>query len=213
MAPVPFLATFTGVDDMTDVDDLIALASVYPVEFGVLFTGTNTSPRYPGLGTVRRLVAAGRGKLRLAAHLCGVHSKTVQRGDDPDVGVPLGAFDRIQVNQVTRCGFDAVMSLAKRTGRQCIIQCRGPHPAPLEGVSWLFDASGGRGVEPATWPVYTGQHPVGYSGGISPDNVRAVVDKIQAEHFWLDAETWIRSNDRFDVAKCRRICEEVFRGR
>lgn len=70
--------------------------------------------------------------------------------------------------------------------------------------SLLFDASGGRGVAPKSWqkPIYE-THPMGYSGGISPDNVVDNLRKINElvpdnAGIWIDAEGRLKSNDLFD---------------
>lgn len=60
--------------------------------------------------------------------------------------------------------------------------------------SLLFDASGGRGIAPNQWqkPIYE-NHPMGYSGGISPDNVIRNLNEISKQNpdnseIWIDAE-------------------------
>jgi len=70
--------------------------------------------------------------------------------------------------------------------------------------SLLFDASGGRGVIATNWqkPIYE-THPMGYSGGISPDNVIDRLRKIDSlvdsdTPIWIDAEGRLKSNDLFD---------------
>ena len=70
--------------------------------------------------------------------------------------------------------------------------------------SILFDASGGNGILPEIWqkPVYE-NHPFGYSGGISPENVSQNLDKIQNVtgkdyETWIDAEGRLKSLALFD---------------
>ena len=70
--------------------------------------------------------------------------------------------------------------------------------------SLLFDASGGRGIPAKQWqkPVYA-THPMGYSGGISPDNVVHNLRQINSlvptnTPIWIDAERRLKSNDLFD---------------
>ena len=60
--------------------------------------------------------------------------------------------------------------------------------------SLLFDASGGRGVTPKSWekPIYE-THPMGYSGGMSPDNVIGNLRQIDKavpkdSNIWIDAD-------------------------
>ena len=69
--------------------------------------------------------------------------------------------------------------------------------------SLLFDASGGNGISPDKWqkPVYD-EHPMGYSGGISPDNVIGNLRKIDnvahGREIWIDAEGKLKSQNLFD---------------
>jgi len=81
--------------------------------------------------------------------------------------------------------------------------------------SLLFDASGGNGIAPKEWqkPIYE-SHPMGYSGGMSPDNVVDNLRKInklvpRETKIWIDAEGKLKSADlfeekpRFDVELAR----------
>lgn len=69
--------------------------------------------------------------------------------------------------------------------------------------SLLFDASGGNGVSPESWekPIYE-NHPMGYSGGISPDNVIQNLNKIEKivgdNEIWIDAEGKLKSEMLFE---------------
>lgn len=70
--------------------------------------------------------------------------------------------------------------------------------------SLLFDASGGRGIAPKQWqkPIYE-THPMGYSGGISPENVYQTLNAIKnvvPENYtpWIDAEGRLKSATLFD---------------
>ena len=90
--------------------------------------------------------------------------------------------------------------------------------------SLLFDASGGRGIAPKEWrePVYK-EHPMGYSGGMSPDNVVENLNKIntvvpQKREIWVDAEGKLKSpqqlpdgtyKDLFDVNLARLYVERA----
>lgn len=73
--------------------------------------------------------------------------------------------------------------------------------------SLLFDESGGTGRDANTWraPVYPGQHNMGYSGGISPENVADNLTKISrvagAQDIWIDAEGKLKRDDKFDIAR------------
>lgn len=69
--------------------------------------------------------------------------------------------------------------------------------------SLLFDASGGNGIQPTQWqkPIYE-NHPMGYSGGLSPDNVVGNLRKIEQlvgdDFTWCDAEGKLKSQTLFE---------------
>ncbi len=69
--------------------------------------------------------------------------------------------------------------------------------------SLLFDASGGNGIEPDRWqkPIYA-EHPMGYSGGLSVDNIIKHLNKINAlagdSEIWCDAEGKLKSQTLFE---------------
>ena len=70
--------------------------------------------------------------------------------------------------------------------------------------SLLFDASGGTGKNPTEWkaPIYE-NHPMGYSGGMSPINVMRNLGKINAvvskdREIWIDAEGRLKSPMLFE---------------
>ncbi len=69
--------------------------------------------------------------------------------------------------------------------------------------SLLFDASGGNGISPDSWqkPIYA-EHPMGYSGGISPMNVVGNLNKIAPlvgeDETWIDAEGKLKSQTLFE---------------
>ena len=92
--------------------------------------------------------------------------------------------------------------------------------------SVLFDASGGRGISPSSWkaPLFSNVSQ-GYSGGLSPENIKTNLDKIsqiavmpmayydandnvvhtmyERGDIWIDAEGRLKTDDRFDVARAR----------
>lgn len=69
--------------------------------------------------------------------------------------------------------------------------------------SLLFDASGGNGISPSAWqkPIYE-NHPMGYSGGLSPTNVMQNLNKIKSvvgdDIIWIDAEGQLKSQTLFE---------------
>jgi phosphoribosylanthranilate isomerase len=53
---------------------------------------------------------------------------------------------------------------------------------------------------------------VGYAGGINPDNAAEVVSRIQADRYWIDMETGVRTGDWLDLDKCEAVCRAVYGG-
>ncbi len=78
----------------------------------------------------------------------------------------------------------------------------------------LFDESGGLGVAPRAWPRPLAGLRCGYAGGIAPANVRHVLSTLQSLlppdcTIWIDMESGVRSDDRFDLAKAGQLIELV----
>lgn len=213
----PEFITFTGADDYTPIDGMIELSRQYPIEWGILFSLTKQGrdPRYPSPDTIKRFrersAPHGESGLRLSAHLCGEHSRKVIRGETPYMEGPLAPYRRFQINS-DQPSIIAIAEFQARWKRPCIAQARGEQFPDSTSISWLFDASGGRGLEPMTWPRHPGgDRLVGYAGGIGPDNVLDVIAAIGAEGpYWVDMESRVRTDDRFDLGLCRRVCEAVY---
>jgi len=212
----PEFITFTGADDQTDVSGMCALAADYPVEWGILF-----SPKRQGTGryplTVGRFTNMG---LQLAAHLCGGDARDViENGESQWDELLENCFARAQINTADPKVQPALIKeWADRLALRAILQCRGEFP-DVRAVDVLFDASGGRGIEPTSWPKPAIGRLNGYAGGLNPANVGNAVQKIAARFahgcsgatYWIDMESGVRDeHDRFDLAKCRAVCEAVY---
>jgi len=220
---LPRLITFTGVDDHTDLNDLVELTTFYPqAEFGVLFSPKQQgNGRYPTLEFVGRLLdlreAVG---MRLAAHLCGGHARALIAGDtlhhEVDSLMHAANFDRVQINTADpKAQPLRLANWGEQRGLEVILQCRDPQRFPGEvAVQWLFDQSGGRGTSPADWPMQAHSNVTyGYAGGIGPDNAADVMRIVgsKAERYNLDMESKLRDeNDRFDIQRCYRVCEAAW---
>jgi hypothetical protein len=212
----PNFITFTGPDVFTDVSEMVRLHQDYPVEFGILFSPKRQGVelRYPSPEVIERMLDQG---LILAAHICGDYARSILAGKGaPEVERFLIHFSRVQINTTDpEADPSKVNDWAYQNGVMPIMQCRDYFPTDHR-VAWLFDASGGRGITPGQWPAYNPSLRIGgYAGGINPDNVSSVIDTINndplAGRYWLDMESGVRDeNDRFDLQKCRRVCELVY---
>jgi hypothetical protein len=225
---LPKFITFTGADDQTDLADLYTLARDYRfrVEFAVLLSEKRAgSPRYPSAEWLGQFKCWDLG--RKAAHLCGAASRQlIEQGSTPFDREVLNGFARIQVNTTDPavdphriCSWADDLSRSYGYIVEPILQCRGPFP-DNHLLSWLFDQSAGQGIQPDFWPPapanWNGSlfanRLRGYAGGIGPGNVAGVLEKLSAGgEFWIDMESSLRNeHDRFDLARCRQVCEEVF---
>lgn len=222
MTNLPKFITFTGADDKTSIDGMLALAALYPIEWGILFSPKQQGRgRYPSIEWVKKLVTKAGG-LKLSAHLCGGHARDVMAlrpsAIDPLI---LVFFARAQINTAAPVSPRAIREWADGIHVTAIVQSRDPVAFPAnEDVAWLYDCSGGRGVLPASWPFEAlppapGVPPrlVGFAGGLGPDNVAEAVKTIGADtlNYWIDMESRVRNgNDEFDLELCRQVCEAVY---
>jgi len=209
----PAFITFTGVDEVDLIPGMQAISAKYPVEWGVLMdVAQEGTPLFP-VAQVRQ--AFQKTALRLSAHVCGTAARAIVEGRD--VELDLGGFARLQVNHgragSTESEIQHSYLFGVRQGVRPALQCQGDFPADAR-VDWLYDVSFGEGVRPKTWPNVDGTSPFcGFSGGLNPANVGAMLSKLciaSGAVFWIDMESGVRTNNRFDLAKCEAICEIVY---
>lgn len=234
----PARISFAGIDEHTDINELIRLTEYgeqngITVEFGVLLSGRNGEEgnnRYPSINFMKELVNKG---LNLSLHLCGKYTgELMKHGTLNDVKELLGedlynSFQRIQVNVVGRKTKAPFLDIE---GKEIIIQTNTNEEysnSRLENyisgengnnVVFLSDVSGGKG-ERGEYQCY-GTPWQGYAGGITPENVLDVIEEITAvslcriealgvQEYWLDLESGCRENEWFSVDKCRELVTEV----
>lgn len=214
-ARLPKFITLTGVDERTDLQELVALSRRYDsqVEFALLVGNSRggTKHRYPSLPFLEKFV---RLNIRKALHLCGEYAQAVNTRSVGPVRwlyQHLRDVDRIQVN-AREPDTGAIEAMLGGYGVQTIAQCRGTvFPRGYSHLEWLFDRSGGRGVLPSAWPPHPGRL-VGYAGGIGSGNVSDVISQIDASGgYWLDMETSLRdADDWFDLDRCAAVLQTVY---
>ena len=219
--------TFTGVDDDTDFKRLVSIQQRYPkVEFGVLVSRKwfENGKRYLSPFKAKGLRGLG---LRLSAHLCGSIARHVlhtggfsSTGDFSEI---IDMFSRVQLN-VSNYDEPESMSPYILPGplQEIIIQQAFNHNtfmlcriASGDCISILLDESGGKGIEnPFCMPSYLHNVHVGFAGGINPDNVVAKIQEITSlpsvNRFWIDMESCVRTDDRFDLDKVEDVCKKVY---
>lgn len=216
--------TITGADDKTERAELYALWQHYPfVEWGVLFSKSKeATPRYPSRTKILEFAAWG---MPLSAHFCGWHSREVMEGNNFRLVEELPQdFKRIQINynfhKSDGWQIKGILEWAyNHPERAIIFQYNQSNAAACElmmaklssdNIHFLYDSSGGRGtaideIRPP-FRTYTG-----YSGGIHPDNIHQVAQKIYKNRLkynvWIDMESGVRTENEFDTDKVGEVLE------
>ena len=228
--------TITGIDQWTDLDKLPEIASSVPgveIEWAVLYgTPNGYEPRFPGDKTVEALAAiAEKASLRTAIHLCGRYARAANTGQYTTIGDDLittcGRFDRIQVNLGSYV-YRAIEKLGDWTGRPIIVQERGlfTDAPPSRDLSYLYDRSGGRGLETIdNWRKGWRGVRCGYAGAAAVEQVQKLYRSarrpkagapddstngpFEAKGLWIDMESGVRTNDQLDLEKVRTVMERA----
>lgn len=224
--------TITGADDSIQPRDLLTLQQEFPfVEWGILLSRTSQGqtrfPSFDWLLTLRHFKQAEGNSLALSAHLCGAWVREILFGKHefiqeltPSV---WNMFDRVQINtHAQRHSYNeqAIGLLNTLGNKEFIFQYDNvntelPKLAREYEVnhSALFDLSHGIGKLPLAWPDLLSGTKCGYAGGLSPDNLKQQIERIEGKAgdtpIWIDMETHVRSNndEQFDLAKVRQCLE------
>ena len=224
--------TITGADDSIEPSSLIELSTEFPfVEWGILLSESqNGGTRFPNKPWIKQLYWECSQfdyvpqTIRVSAHVCGIWVRELLKGNDNNLFAFLGdsknMFSRIQLN--THASVHQVNHKFKEmvrvwlAMREIIVQFDGINDCLydlLKGwnidVRPLFDLSGGAGIVPNEWPCPIDEY-TGYAGGLSPDNLKEELQKIETVvgdgTIWIDMETRVRSNndETFDLDKVRK---------
>ncbi len=205
--------TITGADNNVDPAELVRLSESYPfVEWGILYSGKREgTPRYPDSDWIIHLGLLSDGRANLAVHLCGQVARELM-SDGKMIRLPHPSFQRVQVNGY-RCrphrigdvrGFEFILQVRDAD----LLQDAASDALSLPNASILYDPSGGRGKVPEAWPEAPAGVRMGVAGGITPETVVDVA--YRAQHVaasWIDMESGVRTEDRFDLDKVRAVLE------
>ena len=228
---VEFGILFKGTENRVRVADL-----------GLPVVSRPSKPRFPSLDWLLELLCEVEPRvnpnLALSCHMCGQAALDFLEGAFLVGYQPVNIhFRRCQINTHGVPHYFNVRGLRETVrrmtmnGQQVIFQydnvntdamlaCTGKHvhdeyESGDLGISALYDRSHGRGVLPGEWshPLAKTKIPVGFAGGLSPENVASQIERILPvvgeKPFWIDAETHLRSDDgrRFDLDKVRWFLE------
>jgi len=206
----PQFITFTGVDNQVDLSKLIELSNLYPIEWGVLIGGNPLKNRYPKLDRINEISEiALNNNLNCALHLCGEFARAAKDGIISSE-INISGYKRFQINSIYY-DFDQLGQFARSVNKDIIFQHRtNTFPTGLPPrVYPLHDKSGGKGKVPTSRPV-TPDTFVGFAGGIGPTNVMDILSQISPGKFWIDMESSLRIDDKFDLNICEQICRKVW---
>jgi hypothetical protein len=211
--------TLTGADERTPIQDLVNLVADDPrVEIGLLYTANPEGRnRYPSLRWLEYATSV-LGE-RCAVHICGGTARKQFLAFE--LTKLLGPVGRVQVNGNMTIGEVQAATIAvDHPGRQQVItqhQANNAFLAPMlisDNHALLVDGSGGRGIRPDQWLRPETSKPVGFAGGLGPENLAAELPKIASiatGESWVDMEGRLRRSDWFDIGLARE-CAAVFRG-
>lgn len=213
--------TFTGADNNTNIDKLISISKDNPfIEWGILFSlskeGTN---RYPSPYWVKEII---KSNLNLSAHLCGEFSRQIIERKNYHFLSFLKKFNRVQINynfnNKKKHYINNLINYAVKNNKIIILQYNNSNSNILdkyqfpENFNFLYDLSGGRGVEITNInnPLY---NYTGYAGGLNNYNIEKIVKLIENKNnnknVWIDFESGVRSNNEFSIRKVNNILKKL----
>lgn len=212
------LVTLTGADNKTNISKIEELSAEFPfVEWGFLI-GSSFRGRFPTPSFFEELAGV---QLNFSLHFCGGPLNYLLDGNlvlHPSI--PYKIFQRYQLNfhgeSISEKFASNLLKVEELKSHQIIVQMDGVNNWVLDfllenglDAVGLFDESHGAGVLPEKWPIAK-QSLVGYAGGLGPENIKEQlksIEKVSKANFWIDMETKVRTNDIFDLDKCRKVLE------
>lgn len=233
--------TCSDMREYNEIDDIIALGTKYPIaEFAIQAHPSKFSPSMPRYVWFETLMnAARKNNVNLAMHVNSEFRTEICHGKIPyeirrmwdlryDNGKPI--IGRVQINinggknsfkfyvhkvaDIIRAYPDTEFIFQYTNKQKIRLNKLDNEHVPF---SMLFDASGGCGKLPDKWeaPIMK-NHKMGYSGGLSPENVADNLDKINAvlpqEYTtWIDAEGKLKDPDtkQFDIARAEKYIQNA----
>lgn len=220
------LVSLTGADDTVDPAALLALSHEFPlVEWAILSSQQRAgTTRYPSEEWVARFHATCP-DVHKAIHLCG-KDVDLFLAKDAQILEKVSRFDRVQLNFNQRRqpkDLAVLAQVANSISQTVILQHNSANlqlwaqlHSKIDGLTMLFDASGGRGQSPAAgWPEMFPGTECGFAGGLGPDNVTAELATIATvaagRKFWIDMESKLRApaDDSFSLNACRAVLAQV----
>jgi len=233
------LVSFVGVDEHTNLDDLIAFDEKYGqdevgIEYGFLFSverSQTADKRYPSLAFIGESVDRLSGSVATSVHLCGADAIKMYLDGDQNL-LDLCMNSRIQLNfkmadydedellekLITRSkDHNAPLILQSNKSKKNFID-RLLEKANLSffddesdlNINVLYDGSGGFGREIENVESVFPFFFTGYAGGLKPSNIFKVLELIESvNHFVTPYYIDMESGVREDDIFSLSKCEAV----
>ncbi len=214
--------TLTGVDPHTDLNRLGELLRTGVVEAGFLYAqsraGNPKFPKYPTREWIEQSSRSLPGPKAL--HIC--MEDTLQTLAEGKLDRLVEPFGRIQLNGNFRPELYPMLAAiaARFSDREIITQYNASNRdfssiRRFANHAILMDPSGGLGwnATPADWMAPEVDMPVGFAGGLGPDNLSARLLDVEMRvkgRSWVDMEGKLRTNGFLDIAKAERVVK-IFR--
>jgi hypothetical protein len=224
--------TFTGAGDDTPVKEMIEISLDYPmVEWGILLSeqSMGAKSRFPSrawMGSLAAHLELLGVPINLSGHLCGSWMRRlISLGITEEAKAAVGPlwdyFKRMQINFV---GWEDLvtpfMANALDDDIEWILQNRNndfvmPLLEKYPKMQTLFDTSGGRGKLPEfPWLPHYSRTFTGYAGGLNPDNIVEQLKRISEvtkkdTEIWIDMESGVRTNEKFDLQKVKQVLHNI----
>ena len=235
--------TLTGADDNIDPVELAKLSKQFPfLEWAILISEQREgTSRYPTKAWRQEFNKVCKDTHK-AAHLCGKEILRRFAAEDVELASELKDYQRVQLNfnakhteenlleDMLKCTTSGFYTHKTGVGTQFISQSNDNNEDITIGFfqahrllpnyhSVLFDASGGLGRSPKSWPKPFPNKLCGYAGGLGPDNILEELNLIKIltrqqhdvkkQALWIDMETKLRTNELFDLSKAQDVAEKV----
>ena len=231
--------TFTGVDEKTDLKELVRLSKAFPfVEWGLLYSPkrAGTGGRYMSYDSIKNILETMPSNVNLSVHFCGDSVANLLNTEDLEYQLFLlieKRRGRVQlnfnlskdkaVNVKLLTTFTAIHKdveiITQGNENNAHLLDEMPH---LDNHAILFDSSGGCGIVCTEWHRPIPNKHCGYAGGIGEENIDNVLNSIEKVvtidgnqvKFWIDMEGSLREvnqngEDLFNLERCEAIVTEV----
>lgn len=196
----PFI-TVTGADVNTSIGMLVKLDAEVGLLYSATPEGRSRYPRRPWIQSAIKYLPCA------SLHVCGRTARQdLMSGWLYDI---TDHVQRIQVNGILT--IHECETLCAMYPKHTVITQHNRHNNSLLAVkapnhALLVDSSGGRGILPTEWRAPDTDKPVGFAGGLGPDNLAAELERISSvakTPWWVDVESKLRVDDWFSFQRAR----------